>query len=96
MEANYQITNGPSRDRLFDSCKYAGNSDDKITATFEIKQPTTDKSASFDAFIRGITHEDGSGESFILTGSLKTKDGNRRFKAYYNSKRRQGVVTELI
>lgn len=95
MEANYKITNGPSKDRLFDACKYAGNNADKIEVAFAIEQPATGKSVALSAFIRGIEHEDGSGESFIISGALKTKTGNRRFKAYYSSKRRQGVVTSL-
>lgn len=55
-----------------------------------------------DIKILGIEHEDGSGESFNLHGHCKTNmrpsDGNtayatRKFKAYYNSKKRTGSIT---
>lgn len=56
-----------------------------------------------DVVITSITHEDGSGESFNLRGycradlkNLGRFDANYkpyRFKAYYNSKHRQGCIT---
>ena len=56
-----------------------------------------------DIKISGIRHEDGSGESFILDGYCKADlnplgENNvayksYRFKAYYNSKNREGRIT---
>ncbi len=92
METNYRITNGPSKDRLFDACKYACG-EDKINVAFNIE--IEGKSQVVSATILSLAHEDGSGESFMVTGAFKVNPHARRFTAYYSSKRRQGVVTSL-
>lgn len=92
METSYRITNGPSKDRIFDACKYACDTS-KINVSFAVE--VNGKTNVVNATILSVAHEDGSGESFMLTGAFKVKPRARRFTAYYSSKRREGVVTSL-
>lgn len=95
MEANRTITDGPSKDRLFDACKYACG-ETTIKCDFSVLVPGSCIDVKYPAIILAIKHEDGSGESFIIEGIFTTHRGHEHFKAYYSSKRRKGVVTEII
>ena len=112
-EKHYDIVAGPSKDALFDACKYACSKTAKLTVDFSVAigytMPKNDPRrghiamAITDIKIYGIEHEDGSGESFNLHGyckaDLNSLGGNNvtyksyRFKAYYNSKSRNGRIT---
>lgn len=95
----YSITAGPNKDSLFDACKYAFENGVKLPIKFTA---TIDNNinTSIAARIIMIEHEDGSGESFNLRGHCKadlrdfglgiTESCN--FKAYYNSKHRNGWI----
>lgn len=75
----YEIVDGPSKDTLFDSCKYAcSKSGSRVTVDFRVAigytKPANDPRcenipmAIKNIRIMGIEHEDGSGESFNLKG----------------------------
>lgn len=77
-ERLYEIMNGPSRDTLFDACKYAYAKNGKVTIDFVVAvgytMPEGHPGRAYipmkltDIVIAGIEHEDGSGESFNLHG----------------------------
>lgn len=76
----FNIGGGPSRDRIFDACKYVY---DKIKIDLDFKiilgysTPKDDPCSAAleipvkDFRIHKIMHEDGSGESFMLSGYCK-------------------------
>ena len=75
---SYNIVNGPSKDALFDACKYAYHPTSNIVLDFGIAvgytAPTANPKSVYiamnikDIHVTGIEHEDGSGESFNLWG----------------------------
>ena len=109
----FNIEKGPNRDTLFDALKYAYSKDGaRVPVSFEIASGYTMppgepgraylRMAAKNFRITGITHEDGSGASLILTGYCdadtrvsysQVEYKNRRFEAYYNTKRRTGRIT---
>lgn len=108
----FNISGGPSRDRIFDACKYLH---DKIKIDLDFKvilgysTPKDDPcSAALEIPVRDfrvykIMHEDGFGESFMLSGRCKAdlnpcmpmikKYKEYNFSAWYNSKRRVGWIS---
>ena len=104
-EKYYDIVNGPNKDALFDACKYACVKGANIPVSFDVVKgytmPKNDPGCAYiimattDFRIIGIENEDGSGESFNLHGYVKRSGTQYRFKAYYNTKRREGVITFL-
>ena len=108
----FNISGGPSRDRIFDACKYLH---DKVKIDLDFKvilgysAPKDDPCcAAFEVPIKDfrvhkIMHEDGSGESFMLSGRCKAdldpcmpiikKYKEYGFSAWYNSKRRTGWIS---
>ena len=108
----FNISGGPSRDRIFDACKYVY---DKIRIDLDFKvilgysTPKDDPCCAAlevpvkDFRIHKIMHEDGSGESFMLSGRCKAdldpcmpiikKYKEYGFSAWYNSKRRTGWIS---
>ena len=107
-DLQYAIVNGPNRDRLIDAFKYAYGSD-KVSANFAvaIDYRTIEESrnrvyalAQIERMtINTIQHEDGSGESFNLSGRctacLERYGGAKhyyKFEAYYNAKTRTGTI----
>ena len=108
----FNISGGPSRDRIFDACKYLH---DKIKIDLDFKvilgysTPKDDPcSAALEIPVRDfrvhkIMPEDGSGESFMLSGRCKAdlnpcmpmikKYKEYNFSAWYNSKRRVGWIS---
>jgi hypothetical protein len=108
---SYKIVGGPSRDTIFDACKYA--CDERVSIPVEFKvaiaftAPPDDPGCTYiemgmtDVVITGISLEDGSGSSFNIEGSCKadlssfsTKHDFKsyRFKAWYNTKKREGTI----
>lgn len=104
-----EIVNGPSKDTLFDACKYAYNSKVVIPIGFKVAlgytAPKDDPACAYVPMsvsgfrISAISHEDGSGESFSLSGCCHASlDPNPihldsyEFVAYYNSKTRKGTI----
>lgn len=78
-EKTYDIIGGPSKDLLFDACKYAYNAlPTNIGLYFSVVKgyttPVDNPGCAYvlmdisDIRIVGIEHEDGSGESFNLHG----------------------------
>lgn len=106
--SSFEIVSGPSRDTLFDACKYAYDKSAHVGISFGIPvawtAPPTDLKAMFvpmemeDIIVSLIPHEDGSGNSFNISGYCKAAlvmEGRLKdyeFKAYYNTKTRQGVI----
>lgn len=73
-----------------------------VTFTFAPDQELPDGSninehCTCDAVITGIRHEDGSGESFILTGRVRRPYNKHMleydFESYFDTKRRAGSMT---
>ena len=106
---SFDILNGPSKDLLFDACKYAHSKEVRInvdlTVAFGYTMPKNEAGAAYmrmavsEIMIVGIEHENGSGDSLIVTGychadldSMKGKLKPYQFRAYYNSKTRKGNI----
>lgn len=105
---SYSIVNGPNRDRLIDAFKYAYG-DDRVNTDFAVAigYSTVKESgkrvytlAQIDKMtIYSISHEDGSGESFNLSGGchacLERFGGVTKpykFEAYYHARTREGII----
>ena len=104
-----EIVNGPNKDTLFDACKYA-YSETTIAIDFGVAagytMPRDHPECAYvpmdmsDVVIRGIEHEDESGERFIIHGICKatlprSSDSAKfyKFRAYYDSKTHTGAIT---
>ena len=90
------IVDGPSRDLIFDSMKYAFESE--IPIEFKIAREDSSLIKTRDTEVHTIQHEDGSGHRFNLEGYLDIKiEGEgylpRRFNAFYDTKTRRGSIT---
>ena len=102
----YSITDGPTKNLLFDSLKYAYSDDEHITMypTFSINSKMTVGSGASSLFIIhkinlkivGIRHEDGSGKSFIFEGYVTGGDErygrNKLVSGYYNARTKKGNI----
>ena len=90
----FEITDGPSRDTLFDSMKY--NYETRIPIEFKVIKNYSLLGIR-DVEIHTIQHEDGTGFKFNLEGYLDVRvEGGyipRKFKAFYNAKTRKGTIT---
>jgi hypothetical protein len=83
---SFEIVAGPSRDMLFDACKYAYSKHAHVAVDFAVATGYTMPRANpgcaciqmqiSDVKICGIEHEDGSGESFNLHGYCKANLGS--------------------
>ena len=111
-EKTFEIVDGPSKDAIFDACKYAYHPRSIIVLDFEVvvgyTKASSDSKAAYiamkikDLRITSIEHEDGSGESFNLAGFCKAdldpygtsaaKWHPYKFKAYYNTRYRNGAI----
>lgn len=111
LAPQHAIVNGPNRDRLIDAFKYAYD-DDKVSVNFavSISYNAVEEDGKRVCFpthlaqiermiINTIQHEDGSGESFNLSGRctacLERYGGAKhyyKFEAYYNAKTRTGTI----
>lgn len=104
----YPIEDGPSADRILDSLKYAYDKRDRVHVDFKVAKSYTgpkDEPGTMyqilpmgETKIVGVTHEDGSGSSFLLKGYARGVDGEPNtvtvpFDAYYNAKTRKGHIT---
>lgn len=103
----FKIVDGPSKDRLFDACKYAFDSRVKFIPRIEIavgyNGPGFIPARIKDLKITGIEHEDESGQILNLRGTCIANfsdsprdDEEMRpyyFTAYYNAGTRTGVIT---
>ncbi|MBR0372685.1 hypothetical protein IJH72_01960 [Candidatus Saccharibacteria bacterium] len=106
---SFEIVGGPNKDLLFDACKYAYSRTAKVPVEFSIvlgsTMPEGHSGGAYllmptaDFRICGIQHEDGSGESFNLSGYCKAQTywdkslQNYRFKIYFNNRTRKGIIT---
>ena len=101
MKIIKSIANGPSRDRIFDSMKYLEGGRSPLRVAFEV---STFSGIGTPISIQGeeelcvticaIEHEDGSGNSFNLRGTIISgghKSGHE-FRAYYNTRSRKGKM----
>ena len=89
----YNIIGGPSKHVLVDAFKYAYDKNAKIDLEFKVEICNGSLLKLEDFTIVEISHEDGSGESFNLSGSCRHFGRSVDFMAYYNSKHREGVIT---
>lgn len=87
----FSITNGPSRDRIWDHVKFQMDPDVDLPLVFTLEGVGEVRNL----WISSVRHEDGSGYSFIITGEIDELAGRSQFKAYYNAKRRNGAMTIL-
>lgn len=77
-DRQYDIIGGPSKDALFDACKYAYCKNSSVQVKFSVAMgytmPANDPGSAYvplalkDVRIRAIEHEDSSGDKFILQG----------------------------
>lgn len=110
QQVYYDILSGPGRDKLFDSVKYAYDDDSYIAVTFSIangySMPKGHPGCAYIPMvidkvrITSLTHEDGSGYNFLITGFCQADlniFGNDpipyRFNAFFNAKARKGWIT---
>ena len=91
--STYKIVGGPSKHVLIDAFKYAHDKNAKIGLEFKVEICKGSYLTIEDFTIVAISHEDGSGESFNLSGSCSDFGRSIEFKAYYNSKHREGAIT---
>ena len=95
-ERCYEIMNGPSRDTLFDACKYAYAENANVAIDFVVAtgytMPKGHPGRAYipmrltDIVVAGIEHEDGSGESFNLHGYCRADlriSGSTTYSNYY-------------
>ena len=94
----FNIVNGPSKDRLFDVCKYTYDHDAFITAVFEVGGGSRNRTVEITS-INTLQHESGNGESFNIEGIVNVPWLNKtceRFSAYYDSKSRNGHLKIIL
>ena len=82
----YDIVGGPSKDTIFDACKYAYSKTAKVEVNFSVAisytAPKGDPECAYipmsitDVRIVSIEHESGSGEHFNLGGYCKADLNN--------------------
>lgn len=93
-EWTFDVVGGPSKDRIFDSCKHAYDEEDQISVKFKVILNTHEGCDMIgavqlymaDTIINKIEHEDGSGHSFNLGGYCKADLGfdiGDNYDAYY-------------
>lgn len=102
----FKIVDGPSKDRLFDACKYAYDARVKFIPRIEIAVgydgPGYIPARIKQLKLTGIEHEDGSGQSLNLFGNClgnfsdNPLEGEEMFSynfhAYYNAGTRTGKI----
>ena len=95
-ERSFSIENGPNKDRLFDSCKYAYDGQVNLPVDFKVAlaytAPKDDPGCCYvlmpitDVSITSIEHEDGSGDKFNLRGyceaDLEITSGSPHYRSY--------------
>ncbi|MBR3180779.1 hypothetical protein IKF63_01735 [Candidatus Saccharibacteria bacterium] len=86
------ILDGPCRDELMDSLKYAYDKDVRLNVKFDVE--FTERTARFLTVLRitRVGHEDGSGRSFCVEGICRDGDVMHTFVAWYNTRNRTGVI----
>jgi hypothetical protein len=95
----FTLTDGPSRERLVDSFKYAFDAN-RFPVVFK-----TEDGLEFTVVIQALRHEDGSGQSFIFSGVLKSTQTGGRIRSrvisgelsyvngyFYTGARRHGFI----
>lgn len=108
-EFQLQVNNGPSKMDLMTSfitaMAKAPNQPFKVTFEVEAGQELPQNTITaigykYQAVITGISHEDGSGESFCLEGVLYDDHNGQlkiafryRFKGYFHARSRAGYLT---
>ena len=99
----YTLIDGPSVDRIWDAARYAFDKNSRVSLEFVTDTRTagpieTSMRIVLRPRILGVTHEDGSGDSLIITGTvqplgaLKGALTERQFKAYYKGRTRHGFI----
>lgn len=101
---SFTIVDGPTKNLIFDSLKYAYSDDEHITMcpTFSIdsKMRVGNVSSQLKVIhkinlkIVGLRHEDGSGHSLIFEGYITGGDVkcNKLVKGYYNARTKKGGI----
>ena len=91
-----RITDGPSRDMIFDSMKYLYETRIPLEFKFTKEETPGEVVKTRDIEIHTLQHGDGTGYRFNLEGYLDVKaEGGyipRRFKAFYSAKSRKGTI----
>jgi hypothetical protein len=97
-EVKVKIINGPNEMHLMMSLMrpFKGNFDDvNINAATAVQFTVKGNSdiPGFRACINSMSREDGSGNSWDIEGYTIGGSTFRKFKGYYNSRKREGVIT---
>lgn len=91
--AEFAIVDGPSRDLLFDCLKYAFDKNQKVLATFKVRNAKEGSDEVLVCKLLALEHESGDLDSFILRGyycrNHSIKEWNK-FEAFYSSRKRNG------
>lgn len=103
----FDIQCGPSRETLFDACKYAYD-ESKINIHFDIALKYTEDNLKYykmqisDVKVIGVEHEDGSGTKLNIHGTMKADLTESRpvsarpvcykYIAYYDTKKKKGTI----
>lgn len=96
MNPNYfEIVNGPSKEELFNACMHYADDNADTANIFDILVSPDTKATHKSLAVDSITHEDGSGESFVLRGDCSIDNSFHRFKGYYRTDTRKGFLNIL-
>jgi hypothetical protein len=91
MKTSIEITNGPSREELFDGLRLFA---EKRLIAFSIKKDETEKYVA--VIINSIEAEDGSGHSWNLTFSINELCLSETFFVNKSVKKESGVIAKEI
>ena len=93
-----EVSNGPDRDRLFDSMKYARDSDVSIPVTFTVVGIYEGDiiGGDFDVIIDKLQHCNHDGSAFMIDASLTNGSGVNLKIANYNTHLGKGTDAEFF
>ncbi len=92
MNLNFEIVNGPSKQEVFSACMHRFDENAETANVFDILASPDAQAIRKSLAIDSVTHEDGSGESFILRGVCSIDDEIHSFKGYYRTDSRKGFL----
>ena len=96
MNPNYfEIVNGPDKLELFSACMHRFDENAETANIFDILASPDAKAIRKSLAIDSISHEDGSGESFVLRGTCSIDNSFYGFKGYYRTDTRKGFLNIL-
>lgn len=102
-DVSFDITDGPSRDRLIDAFKYAYDVATQLDIEFTIVRDHSRLQdnpgyvavpmKAKEVVVNTIQHENGTSNDFNIKGWCRVEDTGVEFRAYYNARTRTGTIT---